>query len=77
MSGPSIGVTCEGDAYLEDFDEEDIVEYLRGKGYGVVKGGPDDRETAEHIPVGAKNFDDYARQFCKLNNLPLVGISLK
>lgn len=65
----SVSVTLEGEAYLDDFDEEAVVEYVRRLGYSVgAKGDPESSPEKYPIAASPKTYRD---EFCKLNGITL------
>jgi len=63
-------VSIDAEADLDDFDLEDIADYLRQNGYMCVK--DDEHVEFEKFPEPMKSSSAYIAAFCKLNNLHLT-----
>jgi hypothetical protein len=63
-------ITVDVDVSLDEFDEDDIVEYLQALGYYVGK--KTEPQTYERYPEGVKTAQEYINEFCKLNGIAFV-----
>jgi hypothetical protein len=64
-----VSITTEVEVYMDDFDDEDLIEELTGRGYYVSKGTQDCRTPLESLydawVYKTGNFEDLFRQFCQ------------
>lgn len=65
-----VSITTEVEVYMDDFDDEELVAELEGRGYYVSKSASDSH-TLQGIydawVYKTGNFEDMFRKFCQLN----------
>lgn len=66
-----VSITTEVEVYMDDFDDEELVAELEGRGYYVSKSASDSNSSLQDIydawVYKTGNFEDMFRKFCQLN----------
>ena len=66
-----VSITTEVDAYLEDFEDEDLIEELKDRGYYVNKSVEDCRTTLDLLYEAwvykTGDYEDLFRKYCQQN----------
>jgi hypothetical protein len=66
-----VSITTEVDVYMSDFDDEDLIEELKDRGYYVSKGTEDCRTPLELLYEAwvykTGDYEDLFRKFCQEN----------
>lgn len=64
-----VSITTEVEVYLDDFDDEELVAELEGRGYCVTKNASSDSCSVQTLydawVYKNSNFEDIFRQFCQ------------
>mgnify|MGYP000093969406 FL=1 len=66
-----VSITTEVDVYMDDFDDQDLIEELKDRGYYVSKGTEDCRTPLELLYEAwvykTGDYEDLFRKFCQEN----------
>jgi len=66
-----VSITTEVDVYMDDFDDQDVIEELKDRGYYVSKGTEDCRTPLELLYEAwvykTGDYEDLFRKFCQEN----------
>ena len=66
-----VSITTEVEVYMDDFDDEELVAELEGRGYIVNKNASSDSCSIQTLynawVYKTGNFEDVFRQFCREN----------
>jgi hypothetical protein len=66
-----VSITTEVDVYMDDFDDQDLIEELKDRGYYVSKGTEDCRTPHELLYEAwvykTGDYEDLFRKFCQEN----------
>lgn len=63
-----VSITTEVDVYLDDFDDEDLIEELKDRGYYVSKSSSDVPELQNLYDAWVYktgNYEELFRQYCQ------------
>jgi len=66
-----VSITTEVEVYMDNFDDEDLIEELKDRGYYVSKGTQDCRTPLELLYEAwvykTGDYEDLFRKFCQEN----------
>jgi len=64
-----VSITTEVDVYMDDFDDQDLIEELKDRGYYVSKGTEDCRTPLELLYEAwvykTGDYEDLFRRYCQ------------